>query len=248
MIYSFDDLSFKILTVGRFFHKSGFYDVKPRQLSAISFRVSGNAQFEVGGKCFTSSEGDILFLPANVSYKVEYSIGESIVVHLADCNYDSTENFSLKNPKKIELLFRELLAEWNERPSVNRCKSGVYGILDSLSEDQRISIPNPAFAKCVEFLEERAFDTDLKIDDVCAAGFMSASSMYRAFYASFGMSPKAYLNKLRMSRALSLLAKSSLSILEISEECGFSDVKYFSKAFKKAYGSPPSHFKSNISL
>lgn len=248
MIYSFDDLSFKILTVGRFFHKNGIYDVKPRQLSAFSFRVSGSAQFEVSNRSFSSSAGDILFLPANVGYKVEYSTGESIVVHLADCNYDHTENFSLKNPKKIELLFRELLTEWNERPSVNRCKSGVYDILDILSDDQRLSISNPAFAKCVEFLEERAFDTDLKIDEISTAGFMSASSMYRAFYASFGMSAKAYLNKLRMSRALSLLAKSSFSISEISEACGFSDVKYFSKTFKKTYGSPPSHFKSNITL
>jgi AraC-like DNA-binding protein len=49
-----------------------------------------------------------------------------------------------------------------------------------------------------------------------------------------------------MNRALSLLAQGTLSVGEISDACGFSDEKYFSRAFKKVYGYPPSHFKSNV--
>jgi hypothetical protein len=40
MIYSFDELSFQILTVGHFFHRNGVYDVKPRPFAAFSFRIS----------------------------------------------------------------------------------------------------------------------------------------------------------------------------------------------------------------
>ena len=73
MIYSFDELSFQILTVGHFFHRNGVYDVKPRPFAAFSFRISGTADFEIDNKHFTSSAGDILFLPANMGYKVKYS-------------------------------------------------------------------------------------------------------------------------------------------------------------------------------
>jgi AraC-like DNA-binding protein len=248
MIYSFDELSFQILTVGHFFHRNGVYDVKPRPFAAFSFRISGTADFEIDNKHFTSSAGDILFLPANMGYKVKYSSGESIVVHFSDCNYTTAEGFSPTNPAKIEIMFQNLLKYWNETSSANLAKSKIYEIIYQLSIEQKSSTPSAELAKCIQYLEEHAYDSNLKIEDICHQGFMSMSSMYRAFYNCFGMSAKAYLNKLRMTRALSLLAKNTHSVLYISELCGFSDAKYFSKAFKKAYGYPPSQFKNNMKM
>lgn len=246
MIYNFDNLVFQILTVDRFVHNKGVYEVKARPYSAISFRLSGTGHFEADGKQFVSSAGDVLFLPANVAYKVEYSVGESIVAHLADCNFTELENFSLGNSRLIENMFRDLLKKWQEKHSVNGAKAAVYEILDRISDDKKTIAPTSAFADCVQYLESRAFDVALNIDDVCRIGFMSASSMQRAFHQYLGMSPKAYLTKMRMNRALSLLAQGTLSVGEISDACGFSDEKYFSRAFKKVYGYPPSHFKSNV--
>lgn len=246
MIYNFDDLVFQILTIDRFAHNKGFYEVKARPYSAISFRLSGTAYFEADGKQFVSSAGDVLFIPANMGYKVEYSVGESIVAHLSDCNFFEVENFSLGNPRLIENMFRDLFKKWQEKHSVMGAKSAIFEIWERISDDKKTTSLNSAFENCVQYLESRAFDATLNIDDVCRAGFMSASGMQRAFHQYFGMSPKAYLTKLRMNRALSLLAQGELSVAEISDACGFSDEKYFSRAFKKVYGYPPSHFKSNI--
>ena len=249
MLYGFDELSFQVLTVGRFFHKKGVFEVKERPFSVFSLRTRGTVRFEVDQKVLNSHEGEILFLPANMGYRAEYETpGESIVVHFLDCNYTNAENFVLKNPKKAEALFQRLLTDWEERGAVNRVKSGVYEILDQIAADQRLATLTPAFAQCVRYLEEHAFDPKLRIEDACNAGFMSTSGMYRSFYACFGMSAKSYLNKLRMSRALTLLSQDDCSILEIAEACGFNDVKYFSKAFKATYGCPPSHFKHNITV
>ena len=248
MIYNFDGLTFQILTVGRFAHKAGVYDVKPRPYSAVSFRISGQGRFEADGKQFESRAGDVMFLPANMGYKVEYSAGESMVVHFADCNYGEVENFSLCNPRLIENMFRDLYKKWNEGHSVNGAKSAVYAILECISDDKKMLSPSVAFMSCVQYLESRAFDAELNIDDVCRAGFMSASGMQRAFNQYYGMSPKAYLTKLRMSRALTLLAQSALSVKEIAASCGFEDEKYFSRAFKKTYGYPPSSFKGKITV
>ncbi|MBQ8040550.1 MAG: helix-turn-helix transcriptional regulator [Lachnospiraceae bacterium] len=60
------------------------------------------------------------------------------------------------------------------------------------------------------------------------------------------MSPKQYLIQLRMNRALELLTKNEISVKEISFACGFTDEKYFSRAFKKRYGYPPSQLKNNM--
>ena len=248
MVYNFDGLTFQILMVGLFGHRSGVYEVKARSYSAISFRLSGEGRFDVGGKQIVSSAGEVLFLPANMGYKVEYSGGQSIVAHLADCNYGEVENFTLNNPKLIESAFRELLKNWEDRHSINGAKAAVYGILDKISDDKKALAPDSAFTACVQYLESRAFDADLNIEDVCRAGFMSASGLQRAFNQYYGMSPKEYLTKLRMGRALTLLAQGATSVKEIAAQCGFSDEKYFSRAFKKTYGYPPSHFKGKIIL
>ena len=244
MLYNFDELTFQILTVGLFSHKTGFYEVSPRPYAAVSFRLSGTGRFEIDGKQFTSSKGDVLFLPANMGYKVEYSPSESIVVHFSDCNYCEAENVSSGNTRLMEEMFRDLLQKWEEAGSINGAKAAVYTILDRLSDNKKRLENDTAFQSCLQYLEHHAFDADLKMDAVCRAGFMSPSGMQRTFHQHYGMSPKAYLSKLRMSRALSLLAQNLLSVGEIAEACGFRDEKYFSRAFKTAYGYPPSKFRN----
>ena len=101
MIYNFDNLSFQILTVDRFVHQVGFFEVKARPYAALSFRVEGTGDFKVGQKSFRVIPGDVLFLPANMPYQVEYSISESIVANLSDCPYSEAEVFALKDPQNI---------------------------------------------------------------------------------------------------------------------------------------------------
>jgi AraC-like DNA-binding protein len=49
----------------------------------------------------------------------------------------------------------------------------------------------------------------------------------------------------RMAHAQKLLKESNLSVNEVAECCGFSDLQMFSKAFKKYTGNSPSTFKNS---
>jgi len=246
MIYNFDDLSFQILTVDRFFHQKGVFEVKPRPYAALSFRVSGTGKFEIGTKRFTTKPGDVLFLPANIPYKVEYSVSESIVVHFDQCNYSEVENICLENSSTINIGFENLLEVWNKKRSINQAKSIIYDILDKMSNDQKISIDNTAVSNCVRYIDAHFCDPKVYIETVCGVAFISVSSLQRAFAKYFGMSPKQYLIQLRMNRALELLTENELSVKEISFVCGFTDEKYFSRAFKKKYGYSPSLFRKHM--
>jgi len=246
MIYNFEKLSFQVLTVDRFLYREGFFNVKARPYAALSFRVSGTGKFEIGAKRFTTKPGDVLFLPANISYKVEYSVSESIVVHFDQCNYSEVENICLENSSTINIGFENLLEVWNKKRSINQTKSIIYDILDKMSNDQKISIDNTAVANCVRYIDAHFCDPKVDIETVCDVAFISVSSLQRAFAKYFGMSPKQYLIQLRMNRALELLTEIKLSVKEISFVCGFTDEKYFSRAFKKRYGCSPSQLKNNM--
>ena len=248
MIYNFDNLTFQLLTVDHFFHRDGFFDVKARPYAALSFRVCGTGAFEIGTKRIITKQGDVLFLPANTPYKVEYSVSESIVVHFDQCNYSEAENICPGNSSKIDLRFEHLLEVWNKQRSINQAKSIIYDILDKMSNDQKMSISDTAVANCVRYIDAHFCDPKVDIETVCDVAFISVSSLQRAFAKHFGMSPKQYLIQLRMNQALELLTENELSVKEISFACGFTDEKYFSRAFKKKYGYSPSQLKNHIVL
>jgi len=246
VIYNFDNLSFRILTVDRFLHREGFFDVKARPYAALSFRVSGRGDFEIGTKHFVTNPGDVFFLPANTPYKVDYSISESIVIHFDNCNYSEVENICFENSAAIKLCFENLLKSWKEQASINKSKSIIYDILDKMENDQIRAINDTTVTSCVSYMEEHYCDPTLDIEALCDMSFISPSTLQRAFSKYFGLSPKQYLIQLRMNHALELLTKRKLSIKEISSACGFTDEKYFSRAFKKRYGYPPTQLQNNM--
>lgn len=63
------------------------------------------------------------------------------------------------------------------------------------------------------------------------------------YIRNHGIGYSNMLNYLRANASEALLLNSNKTILEISEECGFSDVKYYQAAFKKWYNLTPRQFR-----
>lgn len=72
---------------------------------------------------------------------------------------------------------------------------------------------------------------------------LDRSYLYKLFKSEMGMSVHDYINKLRISRASSLLSTSNLTIKNIASESGFSDQMYFSRLFKKKKNLTPSQYR-----
>ncbi|MDR1280646.1 MAG: helix-turn-helix transcriptional regulator [Opitutaceae bacterium] len=72
---------------------------------------------------------------------------------------------------------------------------------------------------------------------------MSPSHLRARFRASCGVSLGRHMRKLRLERAAGLLRMSAARISEVAEQCGFASVYSFSRAFRRAYGAPPTVFR-----
>ena len=68
--------------------------------------------------------------------------------------------------------------------------------------------------------------------------------MARLFKSSVGLTPMAYVKKLRLEKAAELLASTDMNITETAEKCGFDDPNYFARLFKKSFGKTPREFKN----
>jgi transcriptional regulator GlxA family with amidase domain len=72
---------------------------------------------------------------------------------------------------------------------------------------------------------------------------LSRSQLVRPFSATVGMSPLAYLRKMRVERMARLLASTDLSVAAAARTVGWSDPNYASRCFHAAYGVSPSEFR-----
>ena len=245
MLYSFDRLSFNVLAVARSRHRPGFFNVKKRPYAAISYKIDGTGEFVINGKPISVKPKSILYIPADADYQVQYSVNDSIVIHITDCNYFEPECIMLENPVAIERLFFKLLSAWEQNHSVNQIKSGLYDILFHISQ-QKSEAHNHTVNHCMEYIQEHFAEADLSVPQVCRHAFISVSTIQRAFLERLGITPKQYIIKLRLEKAVELLIEGKLTVRDVALCCGFSDEKFFSKSFKERYGYPPSQLHKNI--
>lgn len=72
-------------------------------------------------------------------------------------------------------------------------------------------------------------------------GYLSAS-----YTKVFGITISKYIISLRMDYASRLLLTTNLPILTISENCGFNNLSYFLRVFKKHYNLTPTEYRKNL--
>lgn len=89
------------------------------------------------------------------------------------------------------------------------------------------------------------YNTPLNLTYLSTHFHFNKNYVSRCFKESFGMSVGSYIGLVRVGRAKERLRFSGDSIEEIGNECGYEDVNYFSRVFKKVEGMSPSEFRRN---
>jgi AraC family transcriptional regulator len=77
------------------------------------------------------------------------------------------------------------------------------------------------------------------ISDVAALTRLSASHFSRAFRATVGETPHAYIMRRRVERAQHLIRVTNQPLVEIALECGFADQAHLTKLFRRVVGICP---------
>ena len=80
---------------------------------------------------------------------------------------------------------------------------------------------------------------NITLEEMAALAGMSASYFCSSFRKAFGLPPMEYLIQHRLHRAAHLLSDRNLTVSEIAQQVGYSDLFHFSKMFKKHFGSSP---------
>ena len=118
------------------------------------------------------------------------------------------------------------------------------GHLDTVRDDMAAQYRKRLSASVQEM--HFRYTSNLSVSDLAQMEHLSVSRYREIFRLAFGVSPSEYLMKLRISYARELLTTTELSVTEVAKACGFEDVMYFSRLFRKKAGVSPGAYRKQL--
>lgn len=92
------------------------------------------------------------------------------------------------------------------------------------------------------FIQEN-YSEELSVEQIAQSVGISESEALRCFRSTIGAAPIQYLTQFRIQKAAELLAETEQKIVDIGIQCGFQDMSYFAKTFRRLRGCTPSEFR-----
>ncbi len=103
---------------------------------------------------------------------------------------------------------------------------------------------NRSVQKAISYMKEN-IGKSLTLSELSVSAGYSPNHFQRIFTDIMGLSPREYLEDIRIKHAKYLLAQNEKSLSEIAQDCGFSSQSYFCKVFKRHAFITPNEFRQN---
>lgn len=125
-------------------------------------------------------------------------------------------------------------------------ESANVSIAPVMSDD--VSLDDRSFLYRFAQLVDEQFacgETKPDLDKIALAFKMGESQLKQRIQTLTGKNVTAFISQLRMEKAMRLLKKyPDMLIGDVAEQCGFVDVAYFSRVFRRYYGMTPTQARS----
>lgn len=106
-----------------------------------------------------------------------------------------------------------------------------FGVVDRLSTDT-LAVDDEELSSALSYIRRHAC-RGISVTDVCEYVLISRRRLERKFRLRLGRSPKEEITRVRIETARRLLARSKLSVSQISRRTGFQTINYFANVFRK---------------
>lgn len=165
--------------------------------------------------------------------------------------------FNPRSTEKYKFLFDSILEEFiNPTPGSELVqKASALNLIYQLFHDVtnpflNASIPlSPHYAKIKQVIEyiNNNIGKKMLLEELSNISGLSPNHFHKIFSKTMGTTLNSYVTKVKIDKAKELLIKSRLQIAEISFNCGFDNIPYFSSLFKKQVGISPGEYRKRHS-
>lgn len=232
------------------------YIMQPAPVERFVYIVKGKGCFALQDKTLCAGERDMVYLPGETAYRSHWPEDSEFMV--VDLLLHNAEGAPIRFGETPDILFsdthgayRGLLEElaakadasgpfdWLERLSLS------FKLLCEMARDTNRSELDAQKRKIKEGLNylQNNFTEDFPVSRLAEMCCLSSGRFRRIFTETMGMTPVEYRNKLRIQKAQTMLKTGNFTVGEVAEAVGISDIKYFSKLFKRHIGISPGAMK-----
>ena len=231
-----------------------------REHYGLVYVLKGNAEYRFSdGEKIAVTDGNVLFLSSWAAYSIvtekefeHYTVNFDI--HEKTSTFDFFDRaFCLlcePNTEHIKKGFIKLLSAWSQKKSGFEMQAigHLYQLLSLFYFEYRLGKDTLIYERLLPVKEyiECNFDQPISLDRLAHLVDMSVTNFRREWKKLYGVSPLQYRDDLRLSYAKEYLNSGYYSVSEIAHKCGFDDVSYFVRFFKKQTGITPGDFKKRL--
>ncbi len=231
-----------------------------RKVNGISLALDGEAEYRTAsGKKIKIKAGDVVFLPALSAYALDisdsyhhYTVNFALHGEYSNTTlYDDITVLHTENLQYFRTAFSRLCEVWKEKKSGYQMRSTMYVyrlceafITEINTKNYEGNHTYHSVAKAKEYIDKN-YAKNITIGFLARLCDMSETNFRRRFLALFGETPMAYRDKVRLQNAKELLEGGFCSVGEVALKCGFDDVSYFCRFFKKHTKITPLEFMKN---
>ena len=101
------------------------------------------------------------------------------------------------------------------------------------------------FKKVIHYMESN-LNKNITLNDLAKIGGFSPSYFCKVFRDKFSVTPKHFINSLRLKKAKELLMFTEMNISQIAVLVGFQSIHYFSRYFKEKENMSPLEYKEKM--
>lgn len=265
---SYLNIKSKLLYSGSLSKVKGWH-VKPHSHNFVEilFVQEGEGVVCVDGKEFTVQTGDIVIYNECVKHQEISSVKSPLEISFIafdnvqlkdmppnciapvdeDCIYNAGRELG-----KLKEFFRVLKNEitvkddfYAEIAENISCMILSY-ILRIVNSNQKIANPlysDKSIEKILNYIEEHYLE-NISLGEIAKECYITKYHLSHLFTEQIGVSVKQYILNKKLDFAKTMLRETDLHVNKIAEKCGFNDVSYFARTFKKHVNVTPVKYRS----
>lgn len=234
--------------------------IRPHYL--IHTILKGKGIFRLDGREYTLTAGDaFLIRPLETTYYEadvldpwEYMWigfdGTEVTSILSETYFDSSPVCYIKDAKWMSGIYEQIstrMREYYTQPDRNALTACglLLELLGGMGSHpvKNQKDPTQIYLEMAREYMKNNYSYDIHISEIATFIGIDRTYLYRIFKEQEQISPKGYLQQLRIRAAGNMLRSTEHSVTEIAYSCGFKDTSAFCNQFRQMTGMTPKEFR-----
>ena len=213
----------------------------------------------INNKTYSLTEGQGFFIPlgATTTYKADAEdpwfygwvgfSGESSNQQIALKGLSNDKIvFNFNDSDELLNVLKELVRAYGNEGNGFVSIAKLFEIFSLINPEHDSSAMQSGIINEVILDIETNYAGNVTVEELSKKYNISRSQLFRLFKTKLDISPQQYIKHYRINHAADLLRRTDLTIGQVMEQSGFSNISNFSRQFKSVYGRSPKEFREYI--